>query len=130
MSPVKLKELKAQLKDFPNRSFIPKHSFMGFPILFLKIKDWSIRMCIDYHQLNKVTIKNKYLLPRMTYLFDQLQGESYFSKIDLRLGYHQLRVREVDIPKMAFQIRHGHFEVLIMSFCLKNALTTLMDLMN
>ena len=72
-------------------------------MFFLKKKDGSLRMCIDYYQLNKITIKNKYHIPRIDYLFDQLQGESYFSKIDLRSGYHQLRVREVDIPKTAYR---------------------------
>ena len=86
-------------------------------------------MCIDYHQLNKVTIKNKYPLPRIDDLFDQLQGESYFSKIDLRSGYHQLRVRDEDVPKKAFQTSYGHYEFPVMSFGLTNTPTSFLDLM-
>ena len=87
-------------------------------------------MCIDYRQLNKVTIKNKYPLPRKDDLFNQLQGSSFFSKIDLCLGYHQLRVRDGDIPKMAFHTRYGHYEFLVMSFGLTNTPAAFMDLMN
>ena len=99
-------------------------------MLFVKNKDWSLRMCIDYRNLNKVTIKNKYPLPRIGDLFDQLQGASYFSNIDLRSGYHQLRVRVEDVPKMAFQTSYGHYEFLVMYFGLTNALAEFMDLMN
>ncbi|GJX14283.1 putative reverse transcriptase domain-containing protein [Tanacetum coccineum] len=104
--PTEMQELSNQLKELQDKGFIrPSSSPWGAPVLFVKKKDGSFRMCIDYRELNKLTIKNRYPLPRIDDLFDQLQGSWYFSKIDLRSGYHQLRVREEDIPKTAFRTR-------------------------
>jgi hypothetical protein len=102
----------------------------GAPVLFVKKKDDTFRMCIDYRELNKITIKNKYPLPRIDNLFDQLQGVQIFSKINLRSGYHQLKIRREDISKMAFHTRYGHYEYVVMPFGLANALGAFMDLMN
>ena len=99
-------------------------------MLFIKKKDGSLRMCIDYRLLNSVTIKNKYPLPRIDDLFDQLRGALVFSKIDLRSGYHQLRIQEQDVAKMAFRSRYGHYGFLVTPFSLMNALVAFMDLMN
>ena len=105
LASMELKELKIQLQDLVDKGFIrPSVSPWGVPVLFVKNKDETLRLCIDYRQLNRVTIKNKYPLSRIDDLFDQLQGARVFSKIDLRLGYHQLRIRETDIPKTAFKI--------------------------
>ena len=104
MVPAELKELKFQLQELLDKEFVrPSVSPWGAPVLFVKKKDGTLRMCIDYQQINKVTVKNKYPLPRIEDLFDQLKGAGVFSKIDLRSGYYQLRVKEVDVPKTAFR---------------------------
>ncbi|GJR26023.1 putative reverse transcriptase domain-containing protein [Tanacetum coccineum] len=124
-------ELSDQLQELADRGFIRlSTSPWGAPVLFVKKKDGSFRMCIDYRELNKLTIKNRYPLPRIDDLFDQLQGSSVYSKIDLSSGYHQLRVRDEDISKTAFRTRYGHYEFQVMPFSLTNAPAVFMDLMN
>ncbi|KAI3730615.1 hypothetical protein L1987_61787 [Smallanthus sonchifolius] len=131
LAPSEMQELSNQLQELLDKGFIrPSFSPWGAPVLFVKKKDGSFRMCIDYRELNKVTIKNRYPLPRIDDLFDQLQGSSYYSKIDLRSGYHQLRIQEDDIPKTAFRTRYGHYEFMVMPFGLTNAPAVFMDLMN
>ncbi|GJT99737.1 putative reverse transcriptase domain-containing protein [Tanacetum coccineum] len=131
LAPSKLEELSGQLKELQDKGFIRlSSSLWGAPILFVKKKDGSFRLCIDYRELNKLTIKNRYPLPRIDDLFDQLQGLKFFSKIDLRSGYHQLRVHEDDIQKTAFKTRYGHFEFTVMPFGLTNAPAVFMDLIN
>ncbi|GJV76398.1 putative reverse transcriptase domain-containing protein [Tanacetum coccineum] len=126
-----MKELSEQLKALSDKGFIrPGSSPWGASVLFVKKKDGSFWMCIDYRELNKLIVKNHYPLPRIDDLFDQLQGSSVYSKIDLRSGYHQLRVREEDIPKTAFRTRYGHYEFQVMPFGLTNAPAVFMDLMN
>jgi len=131
MAPAELKELKVQLEELLGKGFIrPSVSPWGAPVLFVKKKDGSMRLCVDYRMLNQVTIKNRYPLPRIDDLFDQLQGAAVFSKIDLRTGYHQLRIREGDIAKTAFRSRYGHYEFTVMPFGLTNAPAAFMGLMN
>ncbi|GJZ89136.1 putative reverse transcriptase domain-containing protein [Tanacetum coccineum] len=131
LAPAEMKELSEQLQELSDKGFIrPSSSHWGAPVLFFKKKDGSFRMYIDYRELNKLTVKNRYPLPRIDDLFDQLQGSSIYSKINLRSGYHQLRVREQDIPKTAFRTRYGHYEFLVIPFGLTNALAVFMDLMN
>ncbi|GJZ52711.1 putative reverse transcriptase domain-containing protein [Tanacetum coccineum] len=126
-----MQELSRQLQELQDKGFIrPSHSPWGALVLFVKKKDGSFRMCIDYKELNKLTVKNRYPLPRIDDLYDQLQGSCCFSKIDLRSGYHQLRVPEDDIPKTTFRTRYGHFEFTVMPFGLTNRPTVFMDLIN
>ena len=131
MEPVKLQELRVQLQELLDKGFIRlSTSPWGAPVLFVKKKDKTLRLCMDYRQLNRVTIKNRYPLPRIDDLFDQLREARVYIKIDLRTGYHQLRVRETDIPKTAFKTRYWHFEFMMMPFGLTNAPAAFMDLMH
>ncbi|KAA3471431.1 Retrotransposon protein [Gossypium australe] len=131
MAPTELKELKTQLQELVDRGFVrSNHSPWGAPVLFVKKKGGSLKLCIDYRQLNKVTIKNKYPLPLIDDLFDQLNGAIVFSNIDLRSGYHQLRVKESHVPNISFRTKYGHYECLVMLFGLTNAPAIFMDLMN
>ena len=108
----------------------PSVSPWGAPVLFVKKKDDTLRICIDYQQINKVIVKNKYPLSRIEDVFDQLKGVGAFLMTDLRFEYYQLRVKEVDVPKTAFRTRYGHYEFFVMPFGLTNATTAFMDLMN
>jgi hypothetical protein len=131
MTPVELTELKIQLTELLDKGYIrPSSSPWGCPALFVKKKDKVLRLCIDNRPLNVVTIKNKYPLPHIDLLFDQIAGAQVFSKIDLRSGYHQIKIRTEDIPKTAFSTRYGLYEYLVMSFGLTNALVHFMYLMN
>jgi hypothetical protein len=131
MPPKELAELKVQLQELLDKGYIhPSSSPWGSPALFVKKKDGSFRMCVDYRPLNAVTMKNKYPLPRIDILFDQLAGAKVFSKIDLRSGYHQIKIRASDVPKTAFSTRYRLYEFLVMSFGLSNAPAYFMYLMN
>ena len=131
MALVELKELKVQIQELLDKGFIIlSTSPWGAPVLFEKKKDKTLRLCIDYRQLNRVTIKNRYPLPRIDDLFDQLRGARVYSKINLRNGYRQLRVMETDIPKTAFKTWYEHFEFMVMPFGLTNTPAAFMDLMH
>ncbi|GJY65832.1 retrotransposon protein, putative, ty3-gypsy subclass [Tanacetum coccineum] len=129
LAPSEMQELFNQLQELSDHSFIRQVTSPWGLLSYFQQKD-DLRMCIDYRELNKLTVKNHYLLPRIDDLFDQLQGSSVYSKIDLRSGYHQLRVRDEDIPKTAFRTRYGHYEFQVMPFGLTNAPVVFMDLMN
>ena len=131
MSASELKELKSQLEDLLEKKFIrPSVSPWGAPVLLVKKKEGFMRLCVDYRQLNKVTIKRKYPLPRIDDLMDQLVGASVFSKIDLRSGYHHIRVNAEDIQKNTFRTRYGHYEYSVMPFGVTNAPGVFMEYMN
>jgi hypothetical protein len=131
MPPNELAELKIQLGELLQKGLIhPSSSPWGCPAIFVKKKDQSLHMCVEYRPLNAVTIKNKYPLPRIDILFDQLSKAKVFSKIDLRSRYHQIKIHPEDIPKIAFSTRYGVYEYLVMSFGLTNAPTHFMYLMN
>jgi hypothetical protein len=130
MSPVELKELKIQLQGLLDKGYIhPSISLWGCSVLFVE-KDKEMRLCVDYRPLNAVTIKNKYPLPRIDVLFDQLAGAQVFSKIDLRFGYHQIKIHAEDIPKTTFTTRYGLFKYLVKSFGLTIAPAHFMCLTN
>ena len=119
---MELAEVKEQVKELLNKQFVRQSvSSWGAPMLLVKKKNSSLRMCVDYRQLNKVTIKNKYPLPRIDELTDQLRGASVYWKIDLWLGYHQIQVKKEDIPKTTFRMHYGHYEYLVMPFGVTNA---------
>jgi hypothetical protein len=131
MTPKELAELKVQLNELMNKDFIrPSSSPWGCPALFVKKKDQSLRLCVDYRPLNAVTIKNKYPLPHIDILFEQLAGAKVLSKIDLHSGYHQIKIHPEDVPKTTFSTRYGLYEYLVMSFGLTNAPAHFMYLMN
>jgi hypothetical protein len=123
--------LKVQLNKLLDKWYIrPSSSLWGCPTLFVKKKDQSLRLCVDYRPLNAVTVKNKYSLPCIDILFDQLAGAKVFFKVDLRSGYHQIKIHPEDVPKIAFSTKYGLYEYLVMSFGLTNAPTHFMYLRN
>jgi len=131
LSYAELDEMKKQLQDLLNKGYIrPSSSPFGAPVLFVRKKDGSFRMCIDYRALNKVTVMDRYPLPRIDELIDRLHGAKWFTKIDMAQGYHQLRVREEDVHKTAFRTRYGHFEFLVLPFGLCSAPASFMRLMH
>ncbi|GKC88557.1 putative reverse transcriptase domain-containing protein [Tanacetum coccineum] len=131
LAPSEMQELFEQLRELQDKGFIrPSHFPRGAPVLFMKKKDGSFRMCINHRELNKLTVKNRYPLPKIDDLFDQLRGACPFLKIDFWSGYHQLRVHEDAIPKTAFRTRYKHFESTFMPFGLTNAPTVFIDLIN
>jgi hypothetical protein len=131
MTPKELAELKVQLNELLDKWYIHPSSFpWGCPALFVKKKDQSLRLCVDYRPLNAVTVKNKYLLPRIDILFDQLAGAKVFSKVNLCLGYHQIKIRPEDVPKTAFSTMYRLYEYLVMWFWLTNAPAHFIYLMN
>jgi hypothetical protein len=131
MAPIELAELKLQLQKLLDKEFIrPDNLSWEALVLFLKKKDGTLQLCIDYKQLNKVIIKNKYSLSQINNLFDQLKRAKVFSKINLRFRYYQLRIKDLDVSKTAFRTRYEHFEFLTMPFELTNAPMVFMDLMN
>jgi hypothetical protein len=131
MSTLELNELQMKLDELLKKGYIrPNVSHWGAPILFVKNKDGTLRLYIEFQRLNKYTIKNKYPLPRIDDLFDQLIGENKFSKIDLRAGYHQVRIKKEDIHKTNFRTRYGHYEFVVVPFRLTNAPIVFMCLMN
>ncbi|GJZ75851.1 putative reverse transcriptase domain-containing protein [Tanacetum coccineum] len=131
LAPSEMRALSIQLQELLEKGFIrPSSSPWGAPVLFVKKKDGSFRMCIDYSELKKLAVKNHYPFPRIDDLFNQLQGSSVYSKIDLQSGYHQLRIKEEEIPITTFRTRYGHFEFHVMPFGLTNVPAVFMDLMN
>ena len=131
MAPVELKELNIQLKELQSKGLIGLVTHLGeLQYFFVKKKNGSLRLCVDYRKLNRITVKNKYPLTRIDDLFDQLCGACNVSKIDLRSSSHQLRIRESNIRKTAFRTRYGHYEFVVMPFGLTNVPTVFMDMMN
>jgi len=131
MALAELKELKTQLDELVEKGYIrPSTSPWGASVLFVKKKDGTLRLCIDYREFNKITIYNRYPLTHVDDLFDQFRRAETLSKIYLRSGYHELHIKEEDIPKMAFRTHYGHYECVVMSFGLTNTPSAFMDLMN